>query len=214
MRKGWMLGAVAAFAAAFTAAVAVPRMRNTAKAPEAQAATSSDSAKAPGANATPAPDTAACMADAKPANFNFTLKDIDGKDVKLADYKGKVILLDFWATWCGPCKIEIPAFIDLYNTYKPQGFEVVSVVLLDRFVNAKPFALKMKMNYPVLDGDPQQNKIDDAYGPLFGLPMSFLISRDGLVCRKHLGLPAMKDGKEPDAKTVKDIFEAEIKALL
>jgi thiol-disulfide isomerase/thioredoxin len=209
-----MLGAVAAFAAAFTAAVAVPRMRNTAKAPEAQAATSSDSAKAPGANATPAPDTAACMADAKPANFNFTLKDIDGKDVKLADYKGKVILLDFWATWCGPCKIEIPAFIDLYNTYKPQGFEVVSVVLLDRFVNAKPFALKMKMNYPVLDGDPQQNKIDDAYGPLFGLPMSFLISRDGLVCRKHLGLPAMKDGKEPDAKTVKDIFEAEIKALL
>ena len=214
MRKGWMLGAVAAFAAAFTAAVAVPRMRNTAKAPEAQAATSSDSAKAPGANATPAPDTAACMADAKPANFNFTLKDIDGKDVKLADYKGKVILLDFWATWCGPCKIEIPAFIDLYNTYKPQGFEVVSVVLLDRFVNAKPFALKMKMNYSVLDGDPQQNKIDDAYGPLFGLPMSFLISRDGLVCRKHLGLPAMKDGKEPDAKTVKDIFEAEIKALL
>jgi thiol-disulfide isomerase/thioredoxin len=203
-----MLGAVAASAAAFTAAVALPRMRNTPKAPETQ------TAKAPATSAAKAPDTAACPADAKPANFNFTLKDIDGKDVKLADYKGKVILLDFWATWCGPCKIEIPAFIDLYTKYKPQGFEVVSVVLLDRFVNAKPFALRMKMNYPVLDGDPQQDKIDDAYGPLFGLPMSFVISRDGRVCQKHLGLPAMKDGKEPDAKTVKDIFEAEIKALL
>src|SRR5258707_4723539 len=135
------------------------------------------------------------------AKFDFVLKDQHNVPVKMADYKGKVVLLDFWATWCGPCKVEIPAFIDLYTKYKPQGFEVVSVVLLDRFINAKPFAQKMKMNYPVLDGDPQQDKIDDAYGPLFGLPMSFLISRDGRVCHKHLGLPAMKDGKEPDEKT-------------
>ena len=157
---------------------------------------------------------AACAADAKPANLDFTLKDVNDKEVRLADYKGKVVLLDFWATWCVPCKIEIPIFIDLYNRYKSQGFEVVSIVLLDRFANAKPYAAKMQMNYPVLDGDPQQDKIDDAYGPLFGLPMSFLIGRDGRLCQKHLGLPGMQGTKEPDAKTVAQIFETEVKALL
>lgn len=157
---------------------------------------------------------AACPADAKPANLDLTLKDVDGKDVRLADYKGKVVLLDFWATWCQPCKVEIPIFIDLYNRYKSQGFEVVSVVLLDRFANAKPYAAKMQMNYPVLDGDAQEDTIDEAYGPLFGLPMSFLIGRDGRLCQKHLGLPGMQGTKEPDSKTVAQIFESEVKALL
>jgi peroxiredoxin len=171
-------------------------------------------AAACGGRAPKAPDAAACPADAKPANLNFTLKDVAGREVRLADYKGKVLLLDFWATWCGPCKVEIPGFIDLYNKYKGQGLEVVGVVLLDKFENAKPFAEKMKMNYAVLNGDEQQDKIDDAYGPLFGLPMSFIISRDGRVCQKHLGLPGATKDKEPDAKTVKDIFESQIKALL
>jgi cytochrome c biogenesis protein CcmG/thiol:disulfide interchange protein DsbE len=171
-------------------------------------------AAACGGRAPKIPDAAACPADAKPANLNFTLKDTTGKEVRLADYKGKVLLLDFWATWCGPCKVEIPGFIELYDKYRKDGLEVVGVVLLDKFENAKPFAVNMKMNYPVLDGDPQQDKIDDAYGPLFGLPMSFIISRDGRVCQKHLGLPGATKDKDPDAKTVKDIFESQIKALL
>src|SRR5437762_2600504 len=161
-----------------------------------------------------AADKSLCDPKGKVANLNFTLKDMSGKDVALSVYKGKVLLLDFWATWCGPCKIEIPGFIALYDKYKPQGFEVVSVVLLDKFENAKPYADKMKMNYPVLNGDEQQDKIDDAYGPLFGLPMSFVISRDGRVCQKHLGLPGATATTSPDEKTVKDVFEKQIKALL
>jgi cytochrome c biogenesis protein CcmG/thiol:disulfide interchange protein DsbE len=161
-----------------------------------------------------APAVAACPANAKPANLNFTLQDINGKPVRLADYKGKVLLLDFWATWCGPCKIEIPGFVDLYTKYKARGFEVASVVILDKFDNAKPFALQMKMNYPVLNGDTQQDALDDAYGPLFGLPMSFLIGRDGRICQKHMGLPAVPKGVTADEQTIKAIFEAQIKALL
>jgi len=194
MRTAARLGLAIAFATAAIAGVA------------AQAAKPQAAAKSAAG--------AACAAGAKPAKFDFTLKDVDGKDVRLADYKGKVVLLDFWATWCVPCKVEIPIFIDLYNRYKSQGFEVVSIVLLDRFANVKPYATKMQMNYPVLDGDPAQDQIDDAYGPLFGLPMSFLIGRDGLVCQKHIGLPGMQGTKEPDPKTVQQIFESEVKAVL
>src|SRR6267142_2389276 len=161
------------------------------------------------AEKTTATHAGACPADAKKANLNLTLKDINGKGVKLADYSGKVVLLDFWATWCGPCKVEIPGFIDLYAKYKARGFEVVGVVVLDKFENARPFAVRMKMNYPILNGDEHAEALDNAYGPVFGLPMSFLIARDGRVCQRHLGLPSTAT-TTPDEKAVKDIFEAEI----
>src|SRR3990172_2021811 len=71
---------------------------------------------------------AACDPNAKTANLNFTLKDMNGKSVALSSYKGKVLLVDFWATWCGPCKVEIPGFVELYTKYRAQGFEIVGVL--------------------------------------------------------------------------------------
>ncbi len=148
-----------------------------------------------------APATAACPANAKPANLNFTLKDVAGKDVKLASLKGKVVLLDFWATWCGPCKIEIPWFIEFQQKYGKDGLQVVGVSIDDTVEKLKPYAAQMKMNYTVLQGL-DQDAMQDAYGPLFGIPVTVLISRDGRMCHKHVGLSS------------KDAFEKEIKSLL
>jgi thiol-disulfide isomerase/thioredoxin len=147
------------------------------------------------------PATASCPANAKPANLDFTLKDVAGKDVKLASLKGKVVLLDFWATWCGPCKIEIPWFIEFQNKYGKDGLQVVGVSVDDTQDKLKPYVANMKMNYPVLQGL-DHDDIQDAYGPLFGIPVTVVISRDGRVCAKHVGLSS-KDG-----------FEREIKSLL
>jgi cytochrome c biogenesis protein CcmG/thiol:disulfide interchange protein DsbE len=155
----------------------------------------------------------ACPASARPATLHFTLKDVNGIDVNLADYKGKVLLLDFWATWCGPCKVEIPAFMRLRERYRAQGFEVASVIIQDDFANAGPFSAKLEMNYPVLNGTERDDLID-AFGPFAGLPTSFLINRDGLVCKRHLGLPQVDMSQGPLEEAVEKFFDAEIRALL
>ena len=143
---------------------------------------------------------AACMADAKPANMDFTFKDLDGKDVALSTYKGKVVLLNFWATWCGPCKAEIPGFVELQAKYKDK-LTVVGLSVDDPADKARAFATEYKVNYPILlaDGD---EKIQDAYGPIWGIPASFIISKDGRVCRRHMGIAP------------KAVFEKEVVALM
>jgi thiol-disulfide isomerase/thioredoxin len=143
---------------------------------------------------------AACMANAKPANLNFTMKDLDGKPVSLSSYKGKVILLNFWATWCGPCKAEIPGFVELQEKYK-NDLIVVGYSVDDEAPKAKAFAAEYKINYPILLGEGRED-VQDAYGPIWGIPASFIISRDGRVCKRHLGIES------------KSVFEREIKALL
>ena len=142
-----------------------------------------------------------CPADAKPANLNFTLKDIGGKDVSLSSFEGKVILLDFWATWCGPCKIEIPWFIEFHNTYASKGLQVIGISVDDTPDKLEPYVKEMKMNYLVLQGLGHDD-VQDAFGPMLGIPVTVMISRDGKICGSHMGL------------TGKDSFENEIKALL
>jgi peroxiredoxin len=146
-------------------------------------------------------DGGACMADAKPANLNFTMQDLDGKDVPLSSFKGKVILLNFWATWCGPCKVEIPGFVELQNQYGKDGLVIVGYSVDDEAPKARTFADEYKVNYPILLGLGRED-VQDAYGPILGIPASFIISRDGRVCRKHTGIAP------------KAVFEKEIKALL
>lgn len=146
-------------------------------------------------------ETLACPANAKPANLNFTMKDVAGKDVALSQFKGKVLVLDFWATWCGPCKIEIPHFIEFQDKYGKDGLQIVGISVDDTADKLEPYARKMGMNYPVLQGL-GHDEVQDAYGPIVGIPVSVMISRDGRVCATHTGL------------TGKDVFEREIKALL
>ena len=142
----------------------------------------------------------ACMADAKPANFDFIVKDLENKDVALSKYKGKVILLNFWATWCGPCKAEIPGFVELQKAI-PNDLVVIGYSVDDDAPKAKAFADEYKINYPILLGLGRED-VQDAYGPFWGIPASVIISRDGKVCKKHIGIAP------------KAVFEKEVRALL
>jgi peroxiredoxin len=117
---------------------------------------------------------------------DFTLQSLDGKTVRLSDYRGKGVLLNFWATWCGPCKIEMPWFVDLQKQYGPEGLQILGVAMDD----ASPgeiaaFAKEMGVNYPVLIG---KEAVADAYGGVEGLPYSFYIDRNGKVLDKNIGL--------------------------
>lgn len=115
---------------------------------------------------------------------DFTLTDIEGKQITLSDYKGKVILLDFWATWCGPCKMEIPSFIQLQNDYKDDI--VVLGVSLDQGGPSAvvPFAEKMNINYPIVYGN---GTVVQAYGGVRGIPTTFVIDQDFNIHRKYVG---------------------------
>ncbi len=141
---------------------------------------------------------------------DFTLEDLNGKRLSLADYKGKALLINFWATWCAPCKIETPWLIELRNQYAAQGFEILGVSMddLDRDDPAKlsgekkeiaHFVQQMKMPYPVLIGG---DSISKPYGGLDDLPTSFFVDRNGTVVAAQLGL------------TSKDEIEAKIKKSL
>jgi thiol-disulfide isomerase/thioredoxin len=130
-----------------------------------------------------------------PASPNFTLKGLDDQDVSLSQFKGQVVLVNFWATWCGPCRIEIPWLIDLQNKYAARGFTVLGVAMDDEGKSAvAPFVEKERfkvggtpqpMNYPIVLGN---DATGDRFGGLVGFPTSVLISKDGKVVKRVDGL--------------------------
>ena len=124
-----------------------------------------------------------------------TFKDLDGQGVPLSQYKGKVVLVNFWATWCEPCQIEIPWLIEMQQKYSSKGFTILGVDVDDEgnnvvsaFTAKERFNVdgqKLPMNYPILRGN---DAVADKFGGLLGYPTSFLISRDGKIVKKIQGL--------------------------
>ena len=127
----------------------------------------------------------------RPAPLQFTLKDMNGVDVKLESFRGKVILLNFWATWCSPCVYEIPGLVELQTRYR-DDLVVLGVSIDDTPEALKPYASKMQMNYPVLVGLERQD-VQDAYGPMFGIPVSVFIDRTGTIARRHSGIASKEE---------------------
>src|SRR5579863_8299696 len=117
---------------------------------------------------------------------NFSLKDADGNPVTLADYRGKVVLVNFWATWCGPCEAEIPWFIEFEKKYKDQGFAVLGVSMDDDgWKSVRPYVASHKINYRVMIGSPL---VSDQFGDIESLPTSFVLDRAGRIASNHIGL--------------------------
>jgi thiol-disulfide isomerase/thioredoxin len=117
---------------------------------------------------------------------DFSLESLDGKTTRLSDFRGKAVLLNFWATWCGPCKIEMPWFVDLQKQYGSQGLQIVGVAMDDASKeDIGKFAKDMGVNYPILIG---KEAVGDQYGGVPALPESFLIARDGKIMDKIIGL--------------------------
>ena len=117
---------------------------------------------------------------------DFALTSLEGKTVKLSDFRGKAILLNFWATWCEPCKVEMPWFVELQKKYGPQGLQVLGIAMDDSGTKEiGDFAKKMNVNYPIVLG---KESVGDQYGGIPYLPSTFYIDRDGKVVDRIFGL--------------------------
>jgi len=130
----------------------------------------------------------------------FALKDANGKSLRLSGYKGKVVVLNFWATWCGPCKTEIPWFIDFEKEFQKQGFTVLGVSMdEDGWKVINPYVAEHQINYPIVLANEEVNEL---YGGIEALPTTLVIGRDGRVAFLHAGLISRED------------YEKEIRKLL
>jgi len=128
---------------------------------------------------------------------DFSLQNIDGRPASLSEFGGKVIILDFFASWCPPCRQEIPDFVELQKTYGDKGFTVVGVSLVSPG-ESKNFAVQMGINYPVLIDD---GKVSALYGPVRSIPTTFVIGKDKKIIKKYIGFRP------------KEVFENDIKEL-
>ncbi len=138
-------------------------------------------------------------ASTKPAP-NFSLKTAEGKTVELKQLAGKVVVINFWATWCGPCRAEIPGMLEIYGKYKGKGLEIVGVSLDQQgFAVVTPFVQRMKIDYPVVVGD---GGLVAAYGNFQAIPTTFIVDRKGNIVGEHTG------------SMTKEQFEHMVKPLL
>ena len=153
-----------------------------------------------GCGRTPSVNAAVKAEKDRKAAPEFALKDARGGTLTMANLKGKVVLLNFWATWCGPCKIEIPWFVDFEQKYRDQGFAVVGISMdEDGWEAVKPYIEAKKVNYRVVLGD---DKTAQLYGGVESLPTTFLVDADGKIASVHVGLVS------------KDVYDGEIQQLL
>ena len=130
----------------------------------------------------------------------FALRDVNGATVRLSDYRGKVVLLNFWATWCDPCRVEIPWFIEFEQKNKDRGFAVIGISMDEQgWKVVRPFLAQMKVNYRNVVGT---DMLAQLYGGVESLPTTFLIDREGRVASGHLGLVS------------KSVYQNEIQELL
>jgi peroxiredoxin len=137
----------------------------------------------------------------QPANLNFTLKNMSGADVTLSSFAGTNIILNFYATWCGPCRIEMPGLVKLQQTHSAD-LVVIGILMFDDNVAGVPaFAKEFGVTYPLLDGN-NHTDLEDAYGPVNGLPRSVVIGRDGKIAAIHEGATSLKTF-ETDLSTLK-----------
>lgn len=202
-----LAGIAVCIALLFTSAVLTYKHRQAALAEQPQHIELTPAAPAPASTADAgAPENPSDMGPDGMADFrgkmakNFTLKDLSGKDVSLKDFRGKAVLLNFWATWCAPCKIEIPWFAQFSQQYAGQGLEILGVTAEDIPQDEVAKAAKsLGINYPVLlRGD----TISNDWGGLDGLPTSFFIDRQGKIVDQTVGLYS------------RDAMEAKIKKIL
>ncbi len=132
--------------------------------------------------------------------YNFELKDLDGKTHKLSDFRGKVVILDFWDTWCPPCRQEIPGFVALHDEYKDKGFVMIGVAFAQYGPDAvREFMKEYEVEYINLIAD---QKVIEGFGGITSIPTTFVIDQEGNIVKKHVGFKP------------KSTFEKEIRELL
>jgi len=140
-----------------------------------------------GAEKVPTPAGSGAIGSQAP---DFALADLSGKTVHLSDFKGKVVIVDFWATWCGPCRVEIPDFVKLQSKYKDKGLEIVGLSLdADGEKAVKPFVDQHEINYTMLLANDDTAK---SYGGILGIPTTFVIDRQGRIVQKFVGVMPAK----------------------
>ena len=130
---------------------------------------------------------------------DFTLPQLDGGQLRLSSYRGKVVLLDFWATWCTPCREETPHFVEMQQKYGDRGLQIIGVSMDDSPEPVRPFYQQFHINYPLVMGTAD---VGSAYGGVLGLPVAFVIDRKGRIYSKHMG------ATDPAA------FDKDVRALL